>query len=124
MTYLILITPLIITVALSAICMKKLTFLMQIRHFSHLKPPVDKDVFYTPSLFFNRCFYYDSREGCMSGISELPFDIETIKKFGDEEISALCRKRRKISKMMRFVLIFTILSIPSYFVYQILTINS
>ncbi len=60
----------------------------------------------------------------MSGISELPFDLETIARIGDDDIVTLCRKRRVIAKCMPFVITFTILCIPSYFVYQMLSINS
>lgn len=60
----------------------------------------------------------------MSGISELPFDLETIAEIGDDDIATLCRTRRKIAKWMPFIIAFTILSIPSYFVYQVLSINS
>lgn len=122
MIYLILLIPLVITVALSAIYMRRLTFLMQIRHYQYLEPPKDEKVFGTPSTLFNVISYYDSQNACMSGMSELPFDLEALDRIGDEEIKTLCQKRRRISKWMPFIITFTILSIPSYFIYHVLSI--
>lgn len=119
MSYLILICPLIFSIALSAKYMRAITVLMQARHYQYLKSPNGKKVLRAPSVLWGGISYYDELNNCICGISELPFDISTLEKVNDLEINLLSSKRRKISRFMPFILVYTALSIPSLFIYQL-----
>lgn len=46
----------------------------------------------------NPAQYFDTTENIIRGISELPFDQNTLNSLNDNELSVLCKKRRLIGR--------------------------
>lgn len=123
MTYILLLAPLLILIAISAITMRKVTNIVLTRHNQILNIPGNKQGYTPSSVVFNALVYFDESSQLVISIADLPFDKETLTKLGDEELNQLCNKRRTISRFTPLAIGLTVISIVAYSVYLVIAAN-